>query len=191
MKQWDDRWKSKCLKQLSEMESFQGETADAIRRYTQEVYGTLFPGLRQMLKEYRVRLLLYQKGYYKIDADKNARLPKREIHEMESHMKRQETILLTEEMELKKILAEVQDIISLQLPSSKNLLDSMTEVIRKGKKLDSDIESYEKQHAKEAGTELESRLESTDRAIMAYLDQERNITHYVPGDFEKLEAGKI
>ena len=54
-----------CLNRLLNMETFQGESADAIRTYIQEVHVTLLSAIRQCLREYSIRLLMYQLGYYK------------------------------------------------------------------------------------------------------------------------------
>ena len=47
------------------METFQGKSADAIWTYIQEIHTTLLFSIRQCLREYSIRLLMYQLGYYK------------------------------------------------------------------------------------------------------------------------------
>ena len=174
------------LNRLLNMKSFQGETADAVRLYLQEVHKTLLSGIRQCLQEYKVRLLLYQKEYYKIDADKGACLSEKEICQIGNHLEKQEKYLYEKNEEIKKILIDIWDILLLPVPSQETLLSDITETIKTTRTLDTDIQCYETTIEKEVTQEYGSMVESTRAAVEKYIGRTRDISNYTPG-----ETGKV
>lgn len=174
------------LNRLLNMKSFQGETADAVRLYLQEVHKTLLFGIRQCLQEYKVRLLLYQKEYYKIDADKDACLSEKEICQIGSHLEKQEKYLYEKNEAIKKILSDISDLLPLPVPSQETLLSDITETIKTTRTLDTDIQCYETTIEKEVTQEYGSMVESTRAAVEKYIGRTRDISDYTPG-----ETGKV
>ena len=123
-----------CLNRLLNMETFQGESADAIRTYIREVHVTLLSAIRQCLREYSTRLLMYQSGYYKIDSAKGACLPEKEISDMGKHLQKQEEYLLERDQSIRSILDEISDILPLPIPSQETgtATQEQMELLHKG-----------------------------------------------------------
>ena len=123
-----------CLNRLLNMETFQGESADAIQAYIQEVHITLVSAIRQCLREYSTRLLMYQSEYYNIDSDKGACLPEKEISDIGKHLQKQEEFLLERDESIRSILDEISDILPLPVPSQKNgtATQEQMELLHKG-----------------------------------------------------------
>ena len=176
-----------CLKRLLNMETFQGESADAIRTYIQEIHITLLSAIRQCLREYSTRLLMYQSGYYKIDSAKGACLPEKEISDMGKHLQKQEEYLLERDKSIRSILDEISDILPLPVPSQEKLLSDIGEVIKKSNKLNVDVRCYESEKAKEVTEEFTPLTESIKKAIQKYTGQERQLYGYASGDADKVQ----
>ncbi len=175
------------LNRLLNMETFQGESADAIRAYIQEVHITLISAIRQCLREYSIRLLMYQSEYYKIDSDKGACLPEKEISDIGKHLQKQEEFLLERDESIRGILDEISDILPLPVPSQEKLLSDIGEVIKKSNKLNVDVRCYESEKAKEVTEEFTPLTESIKKAIQKYIGQERQLYGYVSGDADKVQ----
>ena len=176
-----------CLKRLLNMETFQGESADAIRTYIQEVHITLLSAIRQCLREYSTRLLMYQSEYYNIDSDKDACLPEKEISDTGKHLQKQEEFLLERDKSIRGILEEISDILPLPVPSQEKLLSDIGEVIKKSNKLNVDVRCYESEKAKEVTEEFTPLTESIKKAIQKYTGQERQLSGYTSGDADKVQ----
>ena len=176
-----------CLKRLLNMETFQGESADAIRAYIQEVHITLVSAIRQCLREYSTRLLMYQSEYYKIDSDKDACLSEKEISDIRKHLQKQEEFLLERDESIRGILDEISDILPLPVPSQEKLLSDIGEVIKKSNKLNVDVRCYESEKAKEVTEEFTPLTESIKKAIQKYTGQERQLYGYASGDADKVQ----
>ena len=62
---------------LTGMDSFQGQTAEAIKQYFDEVYSTIISGICVCCDGMRAASRLYLKKYLKVDSDPNALICKR------------------------------------------------------------------------------------------------------------------
>ena len=145
-------------------DSFQGETADSINLYFNEVHGYILAGLYELMEISKRNFLMYKNDYYElIDASLHAVISEYELEHIADTMKRYKLELEDYHYELKQILNSVSDIVRIKEPSAEDLYDDYEAVIKYVEKLRDDILDLEAKHKREdfvEFNEVKSRLTS-------------------------------
>ncbi len=172
----------RSLNQFVEMESFQGNTADSIKTYIQEVHGILLAAIRQTLAEYQSRVLLYRSGYYSLEPNIYATMPQERMAYVRTRMGAEQKYIWEKSEAIGKVLSDISDLLSLSNPSYEDLTLTLYGIIHKINFYDTDIRSYETGAYKDAKGRLQELITSLQNTVTRYYNNTGEITGYQSGD---------
>lgn len=169
------------LNALSNLQSFQGKTADSVKAYFSDVHGLLLASIRQTIQDFYCRLALFAYGYYDIDGAVAAVLSAEGMQSVKDLLTSEEDYLTEEINDLSRVLGNINDILGLSTPSPANVVASMWDMKYQMDSLDTDISNYETSKQSEANGELASLLNALSNAITSLTRTGGSISGYQAG----------
>lgn len=176
----------KKLAVLSDMESFQGTTAQAVKAYLNEVHSILLISVRQTLYEFQQRLSLYTNGYYEIEPNIYANISSETIRALKGSAVSEQDYLDGQNSSIQLQIQKISDLAWLKTPSQENIMGALSDAVQQMGTLDRSIMEYERGKKNEAEGDLATLISSLRQAIDAFCKMKGNITGYTSGDY----AGK-
>lgn len=162
--------------------SFQGETADSIKAYLQDIYTLTLISVRQTLSDYMIRLTQFSEGYYDIDSDIYAVLPQEALDELQRLPPPEQAYLGAQNTAISQALNGIRDILPLSVPSQSNIDAAFTSFTEKLRLLDQQIVDYENANQAVANGDLAPLITSL-AAMIAGFTKVRGIAGYQSGDY--------
>ena len=170
---------------IVELDSFQGQAADSVKAYIKDVYTFLLICVRQTMVDYYARLTQYSNGFYDIDANIYAVLPKESLVEVQTLPPPEKNFLDGQNSIIKSTLRDIQDIIYLSVPSQRDIQDSLTDFKDRIRLLDEQIVDYESTNRAIAAGDVASLVASLSSTISAFTQSRGGISAYQAGDYAK------
>ncbi|MBQ8327754.1 MAG: hypothetical protein IJX86_11870 [Lachnospiraceae bacterium] len=171
-----------CYTQIIDMKEYQGESADSVKNYFQEVHGVLLYAIQQAIASYQSELLLYKTGYYNIDSSIYASLPQEILQNVKTRFMDELQNLDDISTSIGNSLGSVTDIFFEYNPTN-NLLSSELDGMKfEINELDRNVETYEEENLNLYNEKIKVTLDALQAAIQGYLSNERSITSYESGD---------
>jgi len=167
------------------LDSFQGEAADSIKAYLQDVYTLILISVRQTLADYLIRLTRYSEGYYDIDPDIYAVLPQEALDELNRLPSPERSYLEAQDTAISNALNGIRDILPLSIPPQSDINAAFTNFSEKLSGLDAQITEYESINQSVVNGELASLISSLSAAINTFTQSRGGIKGYQSGDYAK------
>ncbi|OLF49346.1 T7SS effector LXG polymorphic toxin [Streptococcus acidominimus] len=168
--------------------SLQGEGIAGIRTYLSEVHGTLLQTLINLMNDYSSSFLLYKDGYYNIGSDHHAELPEQVFTTLQSDLKNSHDRFNHQLELLNAEKDKISDLVSYSGTSHTSTALDYGVLISKLKTLDSAIQQYESNHARQDLTAFKELVSATKALLAEYSGQTRKISSYRSGDLGKLQS---
>jgi hypothetical protein len=174
------------IDEIINLESFQGKTAETVKSYLEEVHYIIIHSIINTMMDFQNKFLLYSNGYYKIDKDKCAVLPKDALQYAQEELAIQRKQIEEEAFNLRNAINDIQDILYMPIPSSNEVIDNYKNIENRIKDLEREIEEYEQAKIKTDLLDLENLIQAVRRTIKEYtLSTNTSIEGYTKGDYAK------
>lgn len=173
----------KKMSVISNMESFQGKTADSVKSYLNEVHNILLISVRQTILDFQYKINLFSNGYYNIEPNIYANISSETLRALKNRVDYEKEYLFGQHTEIQSSINKIADLIQLNNPSQENILGALSDTAGQVDNLDKNISEYEKLKKEEASGELADLIASLYSAINTYYLMQGQITGYKSGDY--------
>jgi hypothetical protein len=169
------------MTKLLDCRKFQGQSADCIKNYINEVHALLLASISTCISSFSQRLLLYCDNYYSIDSNKNAIIPEEPLRILIQEYGKSISNLETAHTNFGGKINAISDIYPIQNPSISKILDDIQEMKTKVENYKNDVEEHERTN-KEL-SDVEELIVSLKSAIAEYANRTTSgPTTYKAGD---------
>lgn len=182
---WADQLTSmqKRLNAISNLQCFQGEAAESVKSYFDEIHGFLLLSLRQTINDFYSRLAVFTFGYYNIDAHNKAVLPEEAFPFLKQLATSEQNYLFQEYDSIGNTLSSISDILPLGNPSQDAILNAFESFKSDLTALDQSIAQYETAKQSEANGPLSNLISAMSSAITTYTRSDGGISGYHTGGY--------
>lgn len=162
---------NECIPKINEVlleyineEKIQWKTADKIKRYLGETYGTILQGIYDVSQQLLINFRLYQNGYYSIDSNRDTVINEDYVNFIDETVKdfvQRESDITSDFI---KETAAISDIFTASIPSNWNIKSISDTIKRKNEELNNNVIEYERTQ-KNALADVEQLICSLKTAI--------------------------
>ena len=183
-KHWKDTFNNvqNSMNDFVNMESFEGETAESIKAYLEEVHKLLIYSIINVIEEYQASITSYRRGYDDIDSSENTEIEEEELENLEKelklHMEQFEDLTL----QFNKDMNEISDILYMPPLKYYDVMDGYSHLTGMIGNLRLDVLNYETSKMGEL-LEIEHDVDIVNNAILDNLSASKDMATYSVGDF--------
>lgn len=166
-----------------ESESFQGESANAIKSYLNDIHITMLSSFKVTAQNFLDNIVLYKAGYYEIDSSTNFVLPEETIQEFRKKLSNGCTD--TEECagEVYGAVSGISDIFAVSQPDTNGVFRIHEQLEQELLQFISDIETQESNTVKALENSTDLLIESLQACIGKIGTNWTDINHYESNSF--------
>lgn len=173
----------KKISVISNMESFQGTTAESVKSYLNEVHNILLVSVRQTILDFQYKISFFSNGYYDIEPNIYANISSETLRSLKSKADSEKEYLFGQHAAIQTSINEISDLSLLNNPSQENILGALSDTAGQADTLDKNISEYESAKKEEASGELAELIATLYSAINTYYLMNGQITGYKSGDY--------
>jgi len=173
----------KRISVISNMESFQGATAESVKSYLNEVHNILLVSVRQTILDFQYKVSFFSNGYYDIEPNIYANISSETLRALKSKADTEKEYLFDQYSAIQTSINEISDLTQLNNPSQENILGALSDTASQADTLDKNISEYESAKKEEASGQLADLITSLYSAINTYYLMQGQITGYKSGDY--------
>lgn len=173
-----------AMQKVIGLDSFQGETADSIKTYYNEIHNLLLSAIGSTMVDFMTKIMLYWDGYYSIDGDIHTKLNEDTLNKAIKEYDNSLDKLDTSQTSLKTTLDSVSDIFYSIIPAVGTLEYYHDDAKDKIISVKDKVIPYEEGVLNNELANLRELIENTIAYIREYKNGDRNIMiHYSSGDY--------
>lgn len=173
-----------AMQKVIGLDSFQGETADSIKTYYNEIHNLLLSAIGSTMVDFMTKIMLYWDGYYSIDGDIHTKLNEDTLNKAIKEYDNSLDKLDTSQTSLKTTLDSVSDIFYSIIPAVGTLEYYHDDAKDKIISVKDKVIPYEESVLNNELANLRELIENTIAYIREYKNGDRNIMiHYSSGDY--------
>ncbi len=173
----------KRISVISNMESFQGTTAESVKSYLNEVHNILLVSVRQTILDFQYKVSFFSNGYYDIEPNIYANISSETLRALKSKADTEKEYLFGQYSAIQTSINEISDLTQLNNPSQENILGALSDTAGQADTLDKNISEYESAKKEEANGQLADLITSLYSAINTYYLMQGQIIGYNSGDY--------
>lgn len=186
MQKWKDELTSvqEAMQKVIDLESFEGETANSIKAYYNEVHRLLLSAVCATVADFSTKFFLYWNRYYDIDTDIHTKLNEDTMNLAIAEYDTSLSNLSASQNSLKSALDAVSDVFYSGMPFVGMLENNHDEAKETVKTVRDKVTPYEESVLNGDLKNLQELIENTLAYIREYKNSDRNIMlNYTYGDY--------
>lgn len=166
-----------------ESESFQGESANAIKSYLNDIHITMLSSFKVTAQNFLDNIVLYKAGYYEIDSSTNFVLPEETIEEFRKKLSNGCTDTKECAGEVYGAVSGISDIFAVSQPDTNGVFRIHEQLEQELLQFISDIETQESNTVKALENSTDLLIESLQACIGKIGTNWTDINHYESNSF--------
>lgn len=166
-----------------ESESFQGESANAIKSYLNDIHITMLSSFKVTAQNFLDNIVLYKAGYYEIDSSTNFVLPEETIEEFRKKLSNGCTDTKECAGEVYGAVSGISDIFAVSQPDTNGVFRIHEQLEQELLQFISDIENQESNTVKALENSTDLLIESLQACIGKIGTSWTDINHYESNSF--------
>lgn len=166
-----------------ESESFQGESANAIKSYLNDIHITMLSSFKVTAQNFLDNIVLYKAGYYEIDSSTNFVLPEETIEEFREKLSTGCTDTKECAGEVYGAVSGISDIFAVSQPDTNGVFRIHEQLEQELLQFISDIENQESNTVKALENSTDLLIESLQACIGKIGTNWTDINHYESNSF--------
>ena len=164
-------------------ESFQGESANAIKNYLNDVHITMISSFKVTAQNFLDNIVLYKAGYYEIDSSTNFVLPEEAIKEFRTKLNTGYSDTEDRAGEVYRAVSGISDISAVSQPDTNGVFKIHQQLDQELLQFISDIETQESNTVKALENSTELLIKSLQTCIGKIGTSWTDINHYESNSF--------
>ena len=170
------------------MDSFQGESAEAVKQYFDEVYSTIISGIYLCCDDMRAASSLYLEKYLEVDSNRNALIGEEAMYNLNRDVKFYVSALLSEIDIINNAINKVDDFAAVEKLSRNKLEEYSEDETRFINKKRAKVEQIESNMMNGTIKKAKDMVNSTSKIINNYKNNIKSLETYKSGDFSKVDG---
>lgn len=166
-----------------ESESFQGESANAIKSYLNDIHITMLSSFKVTAQNFLDNIVLYKAGYYEIDSSTNFVLPEETIEEFRKKLSNGCTDTKECAGEVYGAVSGISDVFTVSQPDTNGVFRIHEQLEQELLQFISDIETQESNTVKALENSTDLLIESLQACIGKIGTNWTDINHYESNSF--------
>ncbi|MCR4801422.1 MAG: LXG domain-containing protein, partial [Lachnospiraceae bacterium] len=170
------------------MDSFQGESAEAVKQYFDEVYSTIISGIYLCCDDMRAASSLYLEKYLEVDSNRNALIGEEAMYNLKRDVTFYVSALLSEIDIINNAINKVDDFAAVEKLSRNKLEEYSEDETRFINKKRAKVEQIESNMMNGTIKKAKDMVNSTSKIINNYKNNIKSLETYKSGDFSKVDG---